>query len=324
MARLVDGVDVTELVVPNALDGEVARAETPADLMRVLEHADALGSFGRKVRRSALAGGLLDAARDAYRAEVTAAFARLEVMLRARQFITIGRPEKGSPRVTISDFGVSKQAASEWGKVADALATARADLDEHRQAWLDLAEDDPKGWDDPTIAEIVRRATSGPDDEWYTPKWLFDALGLRFDVDVCAPVDRTYVSTPADVFYTEDDDGLAHDWDGLVWCNPPYSTPTPWAEKMIAHGDGVLLSHVPINGLWCLRAWNRAHVVRLLQGMEFVRPDGTVQRPAYWLQLVAFGPTAGDAVMTLDDRLSDDVPERFRPSIPFVPTGDLP
>lgn len=162
------------------------------------------------------------------------------------------------------------------------------------------------------------------DDEWYTPAWLFDALGLRFDLDVCAPLDRTYVSTPADRFFTEEDDGLAHDWDGLVWCNPPYSNATPWAKRMIDHGDGVLLSHVPINGLWCLRAWNRAHVVRLLQGMEFVRPSGELQRPAYWLQLVAFGPTAGDAVMSLDDRLSADVPERFRPSVPFVPTVSLP
>jgi len=24
-------------------------------------------------------------------------------------------------------------------------------------------------------------------DEWYTPKWIFDSLGLQFAIDVCAP-----------------------------------------------------------------------------------------------------------------------------------------
>lgn len=225
----------------------------------------------------------------------------------------------------LPDLGISPNLAAD--------AVVFADLDE--QEWdfvIDGARDAARDDEDSTTLSraAVRRAcdkviAGRRDDEWYTPSWLFDALGLRFDLDVCAPVDRTYVSTPADRFLTEEDDGLAQPWDGLVWCNPPYSLPTPWAERMIEHGDGVLLSHVPINGLWCLRAWNRAHVVRLLQGMEFLRPSGELQRPAYWLQLVAFGPTAGEAVMSLDDRLDDDaLPERFRPSIPFVPMVSLP
>ena len=154
-------------------------------------------------------------------------------------------------------------------------------------------------------------------DEWYTPAWLFDALGLRFDVDVCAPLDPRFVSTPASRFYTLVDDGLAQPWHGLVWCNPPYSNPTPWAERMIDHNYGVLLSHVPINGLWALRAWWQCSALRLLQGMEFVRPTGELQRPGYWLHLVAFGDEAGAALraMTVDD----SVRERFQPSAALVP-----
>ena len=33
-------------------------------------------------------------------------------------------------------------------------------------------------------------------DECYTPQWVFDAMGLRFDLDVAAPIDRTRVSVP--------------------------------------------------------------------------------------------------------------------------------
>lgn len=159
--------------------------------------------------------------------------------------------------------------------------------------------------------------TSGPDDEWYTPPWLFDALGLRFDLDVCAPVDPQLRTVPARRVYTIGDDGLSLPWDGLIWCNPPYSNPTPWAERMIEHDNGLLLSHVPINGLWALRAWWRCSALRLLQGMEFLRPDGELQRPGYWLHLVAFGDVAGEAVrsMTVDDW----VRERFQPSIALVP-----
>lgn len=150
------------------------------------------------------------------------------------------------------------------------------------------------------------------DDEWYTPAWLFDALGLTFDLDVCAPVDRTYCAVPAERFFTEEDDGLIHPWHGLVWCNPPYSAPKAWAERMVEHGDGLLLSHVPINGLWCLEAWDRCDRLRLLQGMEFVRPGGLVQRPAYWLQLVAFGDRAARALDEMT--VPDEVRDRFRPS----------
>lgn len=157
-------------------------------------------------------------------------------------------------------------------------------------------------------------------DEWYTPQWMFAALGLRFDLDVCAPVDRTNAAVPADRFFTLEDDGLAQPWDGLVWCNPPYSDPEPWARRMIAHGAGVLLSHVPINGLWCLDVWHTCTKLRLLQGMEFVRPSGTVQRPGYWLQLAAFGDDAADALVRMS--VDDSVRDRFRPSPPLaaVPT----
>jgi hypothetical protein len=166
------------------------------------------------------------------------------------------------------------------------------------------------------------RAAKHPEmggDEWYTPRWLFDALGVVFDLDACAPVDRTHASVPARQWYTIDDDGLAQDWRGFVWCNPPYSDPTPWAERMIDHGDGLLLSHVPINGLWCLRAWNDCAALRLLQGVEFVRPNGELQRPGYWLQLAAFGERARDALINLD--ADEAVRDRFRPSLAFIPVA---
>jgi hypothetical protein len=136
-------------------------------------------------------------------------------------------------------------------------------------------------------------------DEWYTPKWLFDALGIKFSLDVCAPLDQTHSAVPAERHLTIEDDGLSQPWDGIVWCNPPYSKPEPWARRMIHHRDGLILTHIPMNAGWCVDMWEACDGIRLFQAMEFVRPDGTSQRPGYWLQLAAFGPVATEALSRL-------------------------
>ena len=77
-------------------------------------------------------------------------------------------------------------------------------------------------------------------DDWYTPEWIFDGLGIQFDLDVAAPPDGV-PWIPCDKFYTVADDGLAQPWHGTVWCNPPYSAPFKWALKWAEHGDGLIL-----------------------------------------------------------------------------------
>jgi hypothetical protein len=147
-------------------------------------------------------------------------------------------------------------------------------------------------------------------DEWFTPKWLFDSLGLSFDMDVCAPADLTYVTTPANKYFNEADDGLSQKWKGLVWCNPPYSFPEPWALKCIEHGNGLLLTHIPMNAEWCSMVWQACDGIRLFQAIEFVRPDGKVQRPGSWLQLAAFGDQAAEALLNF--QVPDHVAENPR------------
>jgi phage N-6-adenine-methyltransferase len=73
-------------------------------------------------------------------------------------------------------------------------------------------------------------------DDWYTPAWVFDGLGMTFDLDVCSPDHETHV--PAARRYTVADDGLLSPWDGWVWCNPPYSAPTAWCRKWAEQKPG--------------------------------------------------------------------------------------
>ena len=77
-------------------------------------------------------------------------------------------------------------------------------------------------------------------DEWYTPSWLFETMGLSFDLDVAAPsTGSPWVGASA--FYSIEDDALVQPWSGRVWMNPPYSKPSPWVDKWLNHGNGVAL-----------------------------------------------------------------------------------
>ena len=96
-------------------------------------------------------------------------------------------------------------------------------------------------------------------DDYYTPAWVFEALGLTFDIDVCAPPSGI-PWIPAAQFFTKADDGLAQSWRGRVWMNPPYSNPSPWVDRFILHANGVTL--VPFaKSAWFDRLWSAADAV---------------------------------------------------------------
>ena len=56
--------------------------------------------------------------------------------------------------------------------------------------------------------------------EWETPEDLFDQFDeeFHFTLDVAASAENTKCPS----YFSLDDDGLAQDWVGVCWCNPPY------------------------------------------------------------------------------------------------------
>lgn len=99
-------------------------------------------------------------------------------------------------------------------------------------------------------------------DSYYTPRWVFETLNTRFDLDVCAPKEGV-PWLPADKHYSIEDDGLTSPWSGKVWMNPPYSKPTPWIEKFIDHGNGIALIQVSKSNAF-LRMWNEMDAICFL------------------------------------------------------------
>ena len=110
-------------------------------------------------------------------------------------------------------------------------------------------------------------------DEWYTPQLLFNQLGLRFDLDVAAPKgNKGHV--PADRKYTIDDDGLAQDWVGRVWMNPPYSKPAPWIEKWLNHNNGIALLPMAKSKWFNRMVESDANFIVLPSVFKFESPEG--------------------------------------------------
>ena len=128
-------------------------------------------------------------------------------------------------------------------------------------------------------------------DDYYTPKWIFDALGLHFDLDVASPPHPTHV--PCDRYLTQADDGLTADWYGRVWMNPPFSRPAPWIHRWLDHGNGVCVIIISKSHAF-QRLWRNPNVgVAYLcdqgsAGVKFVR-DGISNQMPYPVCIAAIG-----------------------------------
>jgi len=138
-------------------------------------------------------------------------------------------------------------------------------------------------------------------DEHYTPKWLFDGMGIEFDLDVAAPTGGSHV--PSRNYYTESDDGLAQRWSGNVWMNPPFSKPSPWVEKFIANGQGIALLVVS-RSQWFRDIWDAADGISPTPyNFKFERPDGTGKQISFQTFLFAFGAVNVEGIKKLERRV---------------------
>lgn len=61
---------------------------------------------------------------------------------------------------------------------------------------------------------------SSATDLWATPQDFFDKLNAEFGftLDVCANAENAKCAD----YFTAEQDGLAQDWRGVCWMNPPY------------------------------------------------------------------------------------------------------
>jgi hypothetical protein len=137
-------------------------------------------------------------------------------------------------------------------------------------------------------------------DERYTPRWIFEALGETFDMDPASPP-LGISQVPTTAVWTKDDDGLTQPWHGFVWCNPPFSLATPWADRFIDHACGIWLGPVA-NSDWHVRMTRTSDAMVLLRDFAFISPTHAGRRSSMPLSMHAYGPRACAALRRFAER----------------------
>ena len=138
----------------------------------------------------------------------------------------------------------------------------------------------------------IHEPNLGQSDDWYTPRFIFDALKLRFDLDPCSPGPDHWV--PAAFVFTKEHDGLPRPWFGRVFMNPPFGGReghVPWLKKFIRHGDGIAIVRAYTSAGWFHDTIPLTDGILFPAGKtKFIRPDGSVGgSPGSGVVLVAMG-----------------------------------
>lgn len=107
-------------------------------------------------------------------------------------------------------------------------------------------------------------------DAWCTPEWLTQALGW-FDLDPCSNP-RSTVQALDSYSLEAGQDGLTSVWWGSIFCNPPYSKPRPWCERLQSHSEPwcALVKLDPTTRWWS--------TLTLPSGMDAARPQWSAFR----------------------------------------------
>ncbi|MDD3827414.1 MAG: DNA N-6-adenine-methyltransferase [Anaerolineae bacterium] len=119
-------------------------------------------------------------------------------------------------------------------------------------------------------------------DEWYTPvEYLEAARAVMGDIDLdpasCAAAQEV---VQAKVFFTKEDDGLAREWRGQIWLNPPYSAALAprFIDKLCAEYDAgrldeaVVLVNNATDTAWFHNLLGRFPACFLRKRVPFWRP----------------------------------------------------
>lgn len=156
---------------------------------------------------------------------------------------------------------------------------------------------------------FTHESTYNESKEWYTPRTIFTALKVDFDLDPCSPGKNIVPWIPAINHHTIKDNGLLKEWYGRVWLNPPYGMDTPkWMERLSKHGNGIALVFARPDTRWFHNYIPLANAICFIRGrVTFVPADkADLYARGLWhtkggcgaaSMLVAYGSEMADALV---------------------------
>ncbi|MHC4397833.1 MAG: DNA N-6-adenine-methyltransferase [Planctomycetota bacterium] len=123
------------------------------------------------------------------------------------------------------------------------------------------------------VQGFTHESTHNESEEWYTPRRIFEAMGVEFDLDPCSPGAETVPWIPATRHLTYFENGLRIKWFGNVWLNPPYGQDAgKWLRKLAIHGRGIALVFSRTDTQWFHKYVPMADAVCFVKGrVQFVK-----------------------------------------------------
>ena len=153
-----------------------------------------------------------------------AAYIKLSAERKAGELLAGMEKHNGDPRshdgTRLSALGINKNQSSRWQLEAEVPEDRFLQLvHECQEDQLELTQS--------KLLKLANGAHVGESgcNEWYTPALYIEAARVVMDgIDLDpATSNEAQELVQAETFYTIADDGLAQNWEGSVWMNPPYS-----------------------------------------------------------------------------------------------------
>ena len=175
--------------------------------------------------------------------------------------------------------------------------------------WPELEAANPSRVTDLSIRDALqmladttpRVARNSGDYDWYTPREILDparAVLGQIDFDPAStPVANAVVR--AERFYGVDDDGLAQEWHGTVWLNPPYTRPLVgrFCQKLATSVQAgtvpaaiVLINNCAETKWFATLARDGSALCFPTGRVRFWKPDRVTDAPLQGQAIVYFGP----------------------------------
>ena len=206
-----------------------------------------------------------------------------------------GRPEKQSHHATVnnpvklSDLGIQRDQSSRWQSIA---SISELKFEQH-------IDEKRRNGDELTQTGLLKLASkqqqvqvtifSSEQEEYYTPPIYLNAahevMG-KIDLDP-ASCEAAQRNVKAKSFLSIIDDGLAQEWHGTIWLNPPYGTTKgksnqgTWAQKLIEEyeagrvSEAILLVKAALGYNWFEDLWYNWPVCFARERLSFIKADGT-------------------------------------------------
>lgn len=226
----------------------------------------------------------------------------------AADLLQVSPRSVANARTVYTDGAPELVAAVERGDVAVSAAAEVAALPEEWQRVITVNGDvkeaahDLRQGDRDKVEERVRPhvANNTGNNEWYTPRPYIEAarcvLG-SIDLDP-ASSDEANAIVGAERYFTAVDDGLAQEWHGRIWMNPPYSSDLigKFADKLVDHyGQGdipaaIVLVNNATDTAWFHKLAGAADALCFPRGrIRFWQPGGEIGAPLQGQAILYFG-----------------------------------